>query len=86
MISIPNTETRPTLLFPMHDPSHFRGAWILLSEVPNTVELGETGRTDEQVDGCEGVVDGGDDEGVSDLRGRQEGLARIVGGRQGGAG
>jgi hypothetical protein len=34
--------------------------------LPNTVELSETGRADEEVDGREGVVDRGDDERVSD--------------------
>ena len=40
---------------------------VLLAVVVDPVKLGETGRTDEEVDGCERVVDGDDDEGIADL-------------------
>lgn len=39
---------------------------VLAAEVPNPVELSETGAANKEVDGCKRVVDGGDNERVSD--------------------
>ena len=42
---------------------------VPLSKVPNPIKLGHTCGPDEEVDGCERVVDGSDDERVADLNG-----------------
>jgi len=67
---------RDNPLFRRRNTSHLRLHRTALSIVVDPIELGDACGSHEEVYGGEGVIDGGDDEGVADLRGERVSASR----------